>query len=175
MDIRLEEFLLYLPLVGSALLIIGSKIYGIEIPKDEEISNPIRRDVFAVSKWWIEGGGFAYSMYFNKPHMRILRLAILACMLPIFPLVFYFIDEISFKYMCAVLCSFTLVGWSTYMSELGNESVMAGLGFSQITTLIFLTGLIVSMIGTILAMLFFIELMEPLNLLEDILEGLFAG
>ena len=38
MDIRLEEFLVYLPLVGSALLIIGSKIYGIKIPKDEEIS-----------------------------------------------------------------------------------------------------------------------------------------
>ncbi|SVB65381.1 uncharacterized protein METZ01_LOCUS218235, partial [marine metagenome] len=158
MDIRLEEFLLFLPLVGSALLIIGSKIYGIEIPKDEEISDPIRQNIFAVSKWWIEGGEFAYSMYFNKPHMRILRLAILACMLPIFPLVFYFIGEISFKYMCAVLCSFTLVSGATHMSELGNESVMVGLGFSQITTLIFLTGLIVSMIGTILAMLFFIEL-----------------
>ena len=166
------ENLFLLPLVGSALLIIGSKIYGIEIPKDEEIDDPLVRDVFATNRWWnIERGGFAYSMHFNKLHMRILRLAILACMLPILPLAFYFIDEISFKEMCAVLLSFTFIPMYTHLSELGNESVMAGLGFSQITMLIFLFGMIVSSIGGLLAMLYFIELMEPLKLLEELFAG----
>ena len=147
-------------------------MYGIEIPKDEEIDDPLVRDVFAANRWWnIERGGFAYSMHFNKPHMRILRLAILACMLPILPLAFYFIDEISFKEMCAVLLSFTFIPMYTHLSELGNESVMAGLGFSQITMLIFLFGMIVSSIGGLLAMLYFIELMEPLKLLEELFAG----
>mgnify|MGYP001408888935 CR=1 FL=1 len=168
--------LLFLPLVGSALLIIGAKMYGIEIPKDEEITDPIRRDIFAASRWWnIERGGFAYSMYFNKPHMRILRLAILACMLPILPLAFYFIDEISFKEMCTVLLSCFFITMHTHLSELGNESVMAGLGFSQITILIFVFGGVVSGIGGIRALLYVLEWMEPLNLLEDMLEELFAG
>ena len=114
-------------------------------------------------------------MYFNKPHMRILRLAILACMLPILPLAFYFIDEISFKEMCTVLLSCFFITMHTHISELGNESVMAGLGFSQITILIFVFGGVVSSIGGIRALLYVLEWMEPLDLLEDILEELFAG
>lgn len=164
------ENLLLLPIIGTALLFIGSQIFGIELPENEELSDRELRRFDSAMQWDLERGYFAYSAYFNKPHMRIIRLSILACMLPVVPLGFYFIGEISFREMCAVLCFFTFIQMGAYLSELGDEAVKVGLGFSPAYRITLWIGLLINCVFGIIAFLYFFEMIIP-----DLLEELFAS
>ena len=170
------EILLYAPIGGVVLLYIGSKIYGIELRTEEiRAKYPEAPGFAAAMEWDIKRGGFAYSAYFKKPHLRILRLSILVFILPILPLAFYFIGEISFRAMCMGLCWWTLVMGRAQLGEIGDGSVMAGLGFSLVTRVIILIGFCVGGIGGIVGGFWFIQMIWEFGEFGDLLGDLFAG
>ena len=170
------EILIYSPIGGVALLYIGSKIYGIELRTEENRAEyPEAPGFVAAIEWDIKRGGFAYSAYFKKPHLRILRLSILVFILPTLPLAFYFIGEISFRAMCMGLFWWAFVMGNAYFTEIGDDSVMAGLGFSLVTRVIILIGFCVGSIGGIVGGFWFLQMIWEFGEFGDLLGDLFAG